>query len=73
MSSRVFLHPEITDNHRHAKKCTTLFFRKLCIPVPLVTVILRLSDTSILVVRDILTSVSTDNPITFTEGIVVRE
>ena len=73
MSSRVYLHPEITDNRRHVKKCTTLFFRKLCIPVSLVTVILRLTDTSIITDQGNLKPVTPDNPITFTKGIVVRE
>jgi len=41
--------------------------------VSLVTVILRLTDTSIITDRDNLKPVTSDNPITFTKGIVVRE
>lgn len=47
------------------------FFRRLCIPMYFSTGILRLTDTSIPVDRDTLTSMSQDNPITITEGFVV--
>lgn len=71
MSSRVFLHPEITDNHRHAKKCTTHFSKKLYIPEYRQTVVLRLTDTSIMADYDTLIPVSPGYMITMTEGLVV--